>query len=76
MEMAVNKVPVGSSLRIQFQIGVDHEGNPVFRSRSLSGVKSDAADQDIYDVAMALGGLQDYTVNAVTRVDNGRLEEV
>ncbi|WP_027365058.1 DUF1659 domain-containing protein [Desulfotruncus alcoholivorax] len=73
--MAVNKVIVGTTLRIQFQTGVDGNGNPVYSTKSLNNVKDTAADQDIYDVALALAQLQEYTAESVMRVDYGRLEE-
>lgn len=74
--MAVNNVPSGTSLRMQFQTGVDGNGDPVYRSKSLNNVKTDALDQDIYDVAQELSQLQENTLVTVLRVDTGRLEEV
>ncbi|WP_027364984.1 DUF1659 domain-containing protein [Desulfotruncus alcoholivorax] len=73
--MAVNKVIVGTTLRMQFQTGVDENGDPVYTTRSLNNVKDTAPDQDIYDVALALSQLQEYTLTSVMRVDTGRLEE-
>ena len=73
--MAINKIAVGTTLRIQFQTGVDGSGNPVFSTKSLNNVKETALDQDIYDVALALAQLQEYAVEAVMRLDTGRLEE-
>ncbi len=73
--MAVEKVPSGTSLKIQFQTGLDGDGDPVYRTKSLSNVKTTALDQDIYDVAQALVALQEYSVTAVLRVDSAVLEE-
>ena len=73
--MAVSKIPIGTALRIQFQTGVDGKGNPVYSTKGLNNVKDTAVDQDIYDVALALAQLQEFTVEAVMRVDSGRLEE-
>ena len=74
--MAVNKVPTGCTLRLEFQTGVDISGNPVFRNKSLNNVKVAAADQDIYDTAQTLSGLQANTLNSVSRVDSAVLETV
>ncbi|WP_066638580.1 DUF1659 domain-containing protein [Desulfolucanica intricata] len=71
--MAVTKVPSGSALRMRLQTGVDGEGNPVYRTKSLNNVKADALDQDIYDVSQAVSGLQEYTLVSVERVDNAEL---
>lgn len=72
--MAVEKVPSGTTLRMQFQTGLDESGDPVFRIKSLNNVKNDALDQDIYDVAQALVTLQEYAVISVLRVDSALLE--
>ena len=74
--MAVNKVPVGCTLKLSFQTGVDGSGNPVFRTKSLNNVKVAATDQAIYDTAAALAGLQANTLDAVYRVDSANLESV
>ncbi len=73
--MAVNKVPANSVLRLELQVGVSAGGNPVYRNRNLNNVKSAAADQDLFDVATALAGLQGYTLNSISRVDSAQLVE-
>ncbi|HPZ43574.1 MAG TPA: DUF1659 domain-containing protein [Bacillota bacterium] len=74
--MAVEKAPANSILRLELRVGVSPEGNPVYRTRSLNNVKPLAADQDIYDVATALAGLQEYQLNGISRVDIGQLIQV
>ncbi len=74
--MAVNKVASASGLRLEMQHGVDGNGNPVYRTRTLNNVKPAAAAQDLYDVSVALAGLQEHPLNAVHQVDVGRLEVV
>ncbi|HHW44510.1 MAG: DUF1659 domain-containing protein [Thermoanaerobacteraceae bacterium] len=71
--MPVNKVPTGTVLRLVLQTGVDASGNPVYRNKNLNNVRPDALDQDLFDVAQALAGLQEYTLNSVNRIDNARL---
>jgi len=73
--MAVEKIPSDTILRMQFQTGLDGDGDPVYRTKSLSNVKTDALDQDIFDVAQALVQLQENTLMAVLRVDSAVLEE-
>jgi len=73
--MAVTNVPVGSVLRLQLQTGVDGNGDPIIRSKSLSNVKTDALDQDVFDVAQALVQLQEHILENVLRIDSARLEE-
>lgn len=71
--MAVVKHAELSRLMIKVQTGVDATGKPVLRNRTFSGVKAAATDQDVYDVAAALSGLQEHAVDAVLREDNSKL---
>jgi len=73
--MAVENIATESVLRLQLQTGVDTNGNPVFRTKSLYNIKPDATDQDLFDVAQGLAGLQQYVLENVLRVDNARIEE-
>lgn len=52
---------------VTFQTGLTAQGSPKLSQRSFSNVKSSALDQDIYDVAVALYGLQDYPLIEVRR---------
>ena len=73
--MPVVSTPLASTLRLQVQTGTDSEGNPVYRLRSFSRVKPEASDQDVYDVAVALGNLQVHPVNAISRVNESDLSQ-
>ncbi len=74
--MPVNRVPGGTVLQLEVQTGVDAQGNPVYRNKNLRSVKPDAADQDLYDVAQALAGLQEYPLYKVSRIDASQLVQV
>jgi len=52
---------------VTFQIGLTPQGSPKLSQRSFPNVKSSASDQDVYDVAVALYGLQDYPLIGVRR---------
>ena len=73
--MAVNAAPQGSRLSLTLQVGTDETGNPVYRTRSYSGVKPQASDQDVYDVALMLADLQQHPLVEVLRVNNVELSE-
>jgi len=73
--MAVNKVSGGTVLNLEVQTGVDAQGNPVYRNRNYKSIDPSAADQDLYDVAQAIAGLQSYTLSKISRVDNAQLVE-
>ncbi len=65
--MAVIASAKDTVLVVTYQIGLTTEGSPILRQRSFSNVKSDALDQDVFDVANALYGLQDYPLIGVRR---------
>ena len=71
--MAVVRVPSGAVLRLVLQTGVDAQGNPVYRNRNLTNLRTDAQDQDLFDVAQALAGLQEYALSAIHHIKNDRL---
>lgn len=73
--MAVQVTPLASKMRLQFQTGVDGDGNPVYKNKTISKVKTDALDQDVFDAANALAGLCADTLNSVTRINEDDLAE-
>jgi len=74
--MAVSSIPLGSALLLKVQTGVDGSGNPVVRTRRWANIKAAAADQDVFDVANAIAGLQAHPVVDVIRQDSEDLEEM
>ncbi|MEG6523079.1 DUF1659 domain-containing protein [Desulfotomaculum sp. 1211_IL3151] len=71
--MPVLKEPFGCSMKMRYQQGVNHNGDPVFVNRSYSKIKVTATDQDIYDVAAVLNSLQNSPLLAVYRQDDSEL---
>ena len=64
-----------SSLRVKLDAGLSYStGNTIVKSKTYSNLKYDANNQDVYDVAQALMGLQDYTVLEVLKQDSTTLE--
>ena len=55
--MAVSKVISSSTLMMEIENGKDKTGNTVYSKKSFTNVKTDAAPQDIYDVAVAIQGI-------------------
>src|SRR5690554_7303851 len=47
-----------STLQLVYDMGTDEDGKKISRRRSYTNVKSEAADQDLFDVALAIAGLQ------------------
>ncbi len=71
--MAVIKTPIGSTIRLSLVTGTNAQGAPIIKQTSISNVKAAAADQDLFDVANAIVGLQDYALNSITRLDSADL---
>ncbi len=67
--MAVNTIPVQSTLQMVVQTGTSANGDPVLRTRSYRNVKTDALDADVYDVGQALAGLQIHPLNVIQRLN-------
>ena len=65
--MPVTSSAKDSVLVVTYQTGLSEAGAPILRQRSIPNVKSTALDQDVFDVAQALYGLQDYPLITVRR---------
>ena len=65
-----------TSLRMKFDLGKDELTNKTkVKSKTYSNLKYNANNQDVYDVAQALMGLQDYPVLEVLKQDSTTLAE-
>ena len=71
--MSVIAKPMESKLKLV--VNVTENGKTSAKSRTYGKVKSDAADEAVYNVADALAGLQEHPVNRITRVDETELSE-
>jgi len=66
-------VPRDSSLQFRLVVGTNPiSGAPIINSKSFANIKSAALDQDVYDTATGLVGLQKYTVDEI-RLDRESL---
>ena len=59
-------VPRDSALQFRLVVGTNPEtGAPIINSKTFTKIKSAALEQDAYDVANDLIGLQKYTVDEI-----------
>ena len=66
-------VPRDSALQFRLVVGTNPiSGAPIINSKSFANIKSAALDQDVYDTATGLVGLQKYTVDEI-RLDRESL---
>jgi len=69
-------VPRDSSLQFRLIVGTNPEtGAPIVNSKTFNKIKSAALEQDVYDVATALVGLQKYTVDEIRFERESQLTE-
>ena len=69
-------VPRDSALQFRLVVGTNPEsGAPIINSKSFARIKPAALDQDIYDVATAIVGLQKYTVDEIRFGQESQLTE-
>lgn len=73
--MALNAMPYSCSMQITYHMGVDDEGREKKLTRSLTGLKTDQTDEDLYDLVNVITNLQKHVVTGIIRVDRTMFEE-
>ena len=69
-------VPRDSSLQFRLVVGTNPDtGAPIVNSKTFANIKSAALDQDVYDTATDLVGLQKYTVDEIRLEKESQLTE-
>lgn len=69
-------VPRDSALQFRLVIGTNPStGAPIINSKTFNKIKSAALDQDVYDTATALLGLQKYTLDEIRLERESQLTE-
>lgn len=74
--MALEVRPKTSALQIKYNLGIDENGRRITKTRTLTGIKVDAADQDVYDIVSSIIALQQLPVLSLTRIDSSEYAEV
>ena len=69
----VESIPTYSTMQIIYGLGVDETGRALTRTRSFSNIKTEVIDQDLYDIALAIVGLQINALSRVTVIDKTEL---
>jgi len=69
-------VPRDSSLQFRLIVGSNPEtGAPIVNSKTFTRIKTAALDQDVYDTATALLGLQKYPLDEIRLEKESQLTE-
>ena len=73
--MAINKLQDPSTLTIKFDHGLNEKGRSVIRAKTYTGVKYDANDEALFEIAEAIASLQEHNLHDVVRHDHAILAE-
>lgn len=73
--MPVSIMNQSSRVRLRFVDSVDGEGREKLVSKTYSNIKSDAVDEDVYEVAVDMSVLQTKPLKTVVRTDEKELTE-
>lgn len=69
-------VPRDQKLQLRLVVGTNPTtGAPLIKTKTFSKIKSSASDQNIYDVAVALTGMQKYTVDEIRIIKESQATE-
>jgi hypothetical protein len=73
--MAVTKTIDSATLSIEVQKGTDKAGDPIYTKKAFSGIKTNAAPENVYAVAEAIKGVmqaktRDYFINEASILAN------
>jgi hypothetical protein len=65
--MAIVATHDDSLIVTRYQTGLSEDGAPITRQKSLAGIKEEATNDDVYEVAQALMSLVEYPLILVRR---------
>ncbi len=71
--MAATSTLVSNSVVIVSNIGKTATGKNIVKKTTLSKIVTTASDQDLYDVAFAIGNILNFPVSAIEKVNNSLL---
>jgi len=66
--MGLEVRPLDCRLQIQFDVGTAPDGRRIVRTRTFNRIKSALSDQDLFDTAVALVGVQSSIPLSIRRV--------
>ncbi|HHY74248.1 MAG TPA: DUF1659 domain-containing protein [Bacillus bacterium] len=56
-----------SQLRIEYNQGIDLDGNPIYKTKNYNNLKTTATPDHIQSVALAIANLQQHSIFSVQR---------
>ena len=74
--MALSVIDLPNQIRIRISVGTNSSGNPIYRFRTINNVKPTASNEDVYQVGLAIAGLQRHPVEGIYRERDVKYEEI
>lgn len=71
--MAVITNQADSKLKVVLNAGVDDNNKTILKSKTFSNVKSAAANENLYNLGVAISDLQAYELTSIVRFDEYQL---
>ena len=59
-----------SQLRIEYNLGMDFDGKPIYKEKGYNNLKTTATPDNILNVSLAMAGLQQHELVVVRRTSN------
>ena len=59
-----------TKLRLTFETGMNHKGEPVYKTKTFANVKKDATAEELYQFAHAIGQLSHYPLATIVKNDS------
>ncbi|MCK1992140.1 DUF1659 domain-containing protein [Peribacillus muralis] len=64
-----DQIPVSSTLRVDFETGINEKGSIAFKRRTFTNIRIEANADQLFLTAAAIASVQNYPMGEVTRVD-------
>jgi len=71
--MAIVANKLSTALQLKVKTGTDERGNDIIATQTYRRVKINALDEDIYEVAQTLGGMESTPVISIVKAENFEL---
>ncbi|MGE7602391.1 DUF1659 domain-containing protein [Peribacillus sp. NPDC097675] len=68
-----NQIKLSTTLRLDFETGLNEKGEIIFKRKSFSNIKSDALADQLSATSKAIASVQNYPMGEVTRVDTNAI---
>lgn len=74
--MAVSLTTYPSRLKLVRETGMTQEGKPIFKSKTITNIKPEVSNEDLYEIADALVQLFEHPTVLIERHDSGNLTDI